>query len=266
MRLFCISFLVISFMFIGATYAEIEPGTAMGIWLFEEGSDAAMDYSGQGNDGTPMEGPESVNGKFGKALNFDGVDDYVLVPTSGSLDSCNENYTGLMWVKIAKKDVAVLGGCCNDDHALLNFSYNCLLNIFGPGRGDGHGKVEIGSGNINPSWVSGATLVNDGEWHHLAFTYDGEVKKLYIDGNVDAEQPTTGLLGLTGGDLMIGGMPGPERPGGGIIDDVAVFNVALTDDDVNNIMDNGLVSVIGLTAVSPASKLAATWASIKVQH
>jgi hypothetical protein len=44
---------------------------------------------------------------------------------------------------------------------------------------------------------------------------------------------------------------------------VAIFNVALGENDIKKIMDDGLEETVGLTAVSPAGKLTATWAQIK---
>lgn len=55
-------------------------------WHFDEGSGTiAKDESGSGNDGA-IYGAKWVEGKFGKALEFDGVDDYVKVPDDDSLD------------------------------------------------------------------------------------------------------------------------------------------------------------------------------------
>ena len=51
----------------------------------------------------------------------------------------------------------------------------------------------------------------------------------------------------------------------GVIDEVAVFNVALTEDDINDIMSNGLAEALGIAAVSPTGKLTTTWGSIKGQ-
>ena len=48
-----ISFLVISLMFVGQSYAEINPDTVLGAWLLDEGTGSiAVDATGNGNDGT----------------------------------------------------------------------------------------------------------------------------------------------------------------------------------------------------------------------
>ena len=51
----------------------------------------------------------------------------------------------------------------------------------------------------------------------------------------------------------------------GLIDEVAVFNVALEEEDIQDIADKGLKAALGLAAVYPAGKLPAIWAAIKSQ-
>jgi len=50
-----------------------------------------------------------------------------------------------------------------------------------------------------------------------------------------------------------------------VIDDVSLFNVALTDAEIKSIMTDGLAETLGLTDVSPEEKLTTTWATIKKQ-
>ena len=61
-----------------SSYAKLDPKTIAGVWLLDESTgNTAKDSSGNGNDGKLMNGPKRVDGEFGKALEFDGVDDYV---------------------------------------------------------------------------------------------------------------------------------------------------------------------------------------------
>lgn len=268
LRVVCL--MVVSGVFVPVGDAAIDSKSIVGVWLFDEvsNSDISPDSTGNGNDAELLKGAELVDdGKFEKALSLSGDNEFQLavVPTSKSLDSCAEEYTAATWVKLQKKDKVVLGGCCNDDHAIINFQYTCLLNIFGPGRGGGHGKVEIGSGQLAPSWVSGPTLVNDDKWHHIAFTYDGEKMIAYVDGKVDAQTNTGGIFGLTGQSLQIGGMA-DQRPARGLMDDVAVFNTALSEADINDIMNEGLGKLFGFTPVSPQGRLTTVWARVKSER
>ena len=90
-------------------YAKLDPKNAVGIWLFDEGNgDTAKDSSGNGNDGT-LEGPKWVDGKFGKALEFNGASDYV---DTGNNPITDLNGTKIFsisaWVKRATKTSKML--------------------------------------------------------------------------------------------------------------------------------------------------------------
>ena len=61
-----------------AKITEVDLSTAVGIWLFDEGSgDSTKDMSSKGNHAKLTEGPKWVSGKFGKALEFNGEDNCV---------------------------------------------------------------------------------------------------------------------------------------------------------------------------------------------
>ncbi len=262
--------MAIPVLFVSVSDAAIDSKSIVGVWLFDEvnNKDISPDSTENGNDAELLKDAELVDdGKFDKALSLSGDKEFqiAMVEASKSLDSCAETYTTTTWVKLKKKEKVVLGGCCNDDHAIINFKYTCLLNIFGPGRGGGHGKVEIGSGQLAPAWVAGPTLVNDDKWHHIAFTYDGKKMIAYVDGKVDAQANTGGVFGLTGQSLQIGGMA-DQRPAWGLMDDVAVFNTALSEADVNDIMNEGLGKLFGFTPVSPEGRLTTVWARVKSEH
>ncbi len=246
------------------SFAAVDGETAVGVWLFDDGD--VSDSSGNGNDGELINGAEVTDGgKWGKALSLDGDDDYANVANSASLDSTAEAYTGVAWIKLQRKGDPH-SACCADDHMVIAFTtqWNNILNVFGPGRGGNQGKVEVGSGELNPSWLSGPTAVNDDQWHHLAFTYDGAKKVLYVDGEVDAEHDTTGVFGVAGVDVHLGGTP-TQRLALGLMDEIAVFNVPLEQTDIQNLMNDGLGSVLGLTPVTPQGRLTTTWADIKSQ-
>lgn len=263
----CVGLICTVLIWSGLSIAAVDPDTVVGIWLFNED---VSDSSGNENDGDLMEGAKIVNGgKFGQALSLDGENDYVIVSTSASLDSTAENFTGVAWIKFERKGGVAPGGCCQDDHVVIAFStsWHILFNVFGRGGRAIPGAVEVGSVELNPSWLSGPTSVDDGQWHHLAFTYDGAAKVIFVDGEVDAEQPTTGIFGVAGIDLLIGGTPTGERPANGLMDEVGIFNVPLDQGDIQQIMNDGLASAVGITnSVTPTGKATTTWARIKAQH
>jgi hypothetical protein len=174
----------------------------------------------------------------------------------------------MAWIKYERKGGVAPGGCCDDDQMVLAFStsWHNILNVFGRGGRAIPGAIEIGSAELAPSWLSGPTSVDDNEWHHIAFTYDGAMAVIYVDGVVDVDQATTGSFGVAGIDLLIGGTPTGVRPGNGLINDVGIFNVALAEADIQAMMNDGLGALVGVTAVSPKNRLTTTWADIKSQR
>ncbi|MCX6013468.1 MAG: hypothetical protein NTV30_08710, partial [Chloroflexi bacterium] len=85
----CISLIVVSLIFVDVSNAKVDPASAIGAWLFDEGSgNKVKDSSKNGNDGK-LTGTKWVDGKFGKALDFNGSSDYVEIPDSDSLDVTN---------------------------------------------------------------------------------------------------------------------------------------------------------------------------------
>ena len=85
--------------------------------------------------------------------------------------------------------------------------------------------------------------------------------KFYIDGElVNEAQSDAGTIATAPGPLGIGGQSGQMIDG--FVDEVILFNTALAEDDVKDIMANGLDPT---TAVSIEGKLATTWANIKTK-
>ena len=98
------------------------------------------------------------------------------------------------------------------------------------------------------------------EWHHVASTYDGDKIRQYIDGKLDIEfEPPDGKINSIEVVFRIGkaqtGLDGMI----GLVDEVAIYNRALTVDEINQDMENGV-----FFAVSPGGKLAITWGQLKM--
>jgi hypothetical protein len=98
------------------------------------------------------------------------------------------------------------------------------------------------------------------EWHHVSSTYDGDMIRQYIDGKLDVEfAPPKGKINSIEVVFRIGkaqtGLDGMV----GLVDEVAIYNRALTVDEINQDMENGVYF-----AVSPNDKLATTWGKLKM--
>jgi len=200
----------------------------VGLWSFdEEEGDTAYDNSGNGNDGT-VNGAIWDDGKFGKALSFDGVDNYVgvghhieLNPTSAITVEC-----------FAKLDSVIPGPVL----VRKMDTYSLQVTYF-DGESKIEGWVKIGGGWKGVRGVTGGVIIQTNTWYHFAFTYDGIALKTYVNGQLDRSASVTGSIDSTTKLLDIGRC-GPEDGSGegwytdGFIDEVRIWDNALSPDTI----------------------------------
>ena len=117
----------------------------------------------------------------------------------------------------------------------------------------------------------GTSPINDGKWHHLAATADRKgAMKLYRNGELEVETDIAAHANQNEDNLKpftIGGEVGVavRTLTDGVIDEVALFNVLLTEDQITDIVERGLARTLGAEAVSPSDKLATVWGKIKIK-
>lgn len=105
-------------------------------------------------------------------------------------------------------------------------------------------------------------VISAGVWVHIAYVYNGTDIRIYIDGSLasnGASNPATYSSGVFNGtaEFRIGGQDGSTSWADGLIDEVFVFNRALSADEIADIYNNGLVELATLGgAVTPAGALA----------
>jgi len=258
-RLFLVllSLTVFNLMMVNKGYCKIDLETVVGVWLLDDGQGKiAVDSSQNAYDGK-ITGAKWVDGKFGKALEFDGKTDNVEVPDAKGLDAVSQ-MTVVCWVNYDKEppqNYAPVG-----KEPLYRF-------IIGTGSSGHFVLATTNNGWYDAGTVASGAGITTGEWHHLAGTYDGTKVRFYVDGKIAGEGPQNvsgDVLDNAAGFTMAKSIANNVDFLGGVIDDVAVFNVALSGDDIKVIMANGLGnSLAGKIAVSNNGKLVANWALIK---
>jgi hypothetical protein len=263
MKIRCLSIgvvvLFVACVLTASSYAKIDPKTAVGAWLLDEGSGKiAKDSSGNKNDGTFMNSPKWVDGKFDKALEFDGVEDYV---DCGNAESLNitTTITVMGWVK--PNNALGLDGW---QRFASRGEYNTgwMIGITNAGKPD-LTVTNAGGGFVT---MYGKTTLELGKWYHIAGVVDSSTRQVYIyfNGTLDNNPMAHS------GEMMNPGVPTTIGKSGvahvydfhGIIDEVAIFNVALTGDDIKNLMENGLKRAL---PVSPKGRLTGVWGEIKAK-
>jgi len=212
----------------------------IGLWHFDEGGElVANDSSGNSHHGTLLPtGLEPIWDPFGRfdfALLY-SVLNYVEVPETTSLEPVT--ITVEAWVKsngypgniryIVSKYLQIRHGCCSS-YALYTSGGGVKFYV---ARDDGG------------SWIGtpvGGLGIWDGEWHHVAGTFNGAKLELYIDGSSAGLQPyTAGILYSDIGtdDLFFGSYTSSNWlnfPGG--IDEVRIYNGVLSEEMIQNHAD-----------------------------
>jgi len=233
-----ISFLIISLMFAGQSYAKIDTKTVIGVWLFDEGGgEVAQDSSINGNDGT-LNGPEWTNvSKFGGALEFNGTDAYIEFATGESMKT--PHLTFMAWFNTRKLDgYGHIFQTGNDWDDMAGYVFRV--------HQDGHAQAALAFAPGNTAtWLSGPALEAD-TWYHMVLTYDGTDAILYLDGENVASGAGQGEIMYDNQPVRIGILS--QTIGSafdGFIDEVALFDVALEAEDIQAIMNNGLARIAG---------------------
>ena len=259
LSLLCVSLIVISLMFVGQSSARIDPETIAGMWLFDDGTGkVAKDASLNGNDGEILGSPKWVKGKFGMALEFDGQDDWV---NMGDNPILKPETNG-------KGDVTFICWYIKYEKTFHKYVLSSGAQTSSTGIAITHepdDKIWFGAKTLKKSATGTFPLPKREVWHHLAGSYDDAKGQLtcYIDGKVAHTIKATEEANQNSHLEFHVGKPNNVADYflKGIIDELALFNVALLEDDILTIMTKGLEYAV--LAVSEAGKLTTTWGFIK---
>jgi hypothetical protein len=183
---------------------------------FDEPSGTAITDAMSAHSGT-VSGATRVAGRYGQGLSFDGVDDFATVPHDASLN-LGSGMTVEAWVRpsaltslrsvVTKQAVGQLAYALYANSA----TDQPLASVF----------------TTSAMNASGGPALGTSTWTHLAMTWDGGVVRLYLDGAEVATHAATGSLATGTGELRIGGNSLQGQFFSGIIDEVRIYDRALT--------------------------------------
>ena len=223
---------------------------AIGVWLFDEGNGKIVkDLSGNGHHGEIVGEVAWADGKFETALEFDGG--HVSIPHEDIMNL--RQWTMTAWIKVPKivDPYQIIVG----KEAWPNRNYTMWIRpgvmTFGFTLPGGAQDLQVGSKEVT-----------DGKWHFVAGVYDEKNLIPYVDGEQFNPRGAAGKPATNNAPLIIGAQ-GPDGKNGtlrGIIDEVAVYNMALDEDEINEVME-GLSKQF--QAVDASEKLAVTWGYLK---
>jgi hypothetical protein len=198
----------------------------MGAWLLDEGSGTTVkDSSGNGNNGRFVGAPIWVPGKFGKALKFDGVDDYIEVPHSPSLIPTSGTVTVSVWINAERHT-----GPNNSQWQgiLAKGGSPRLYNLYTEASQTIHFSTGPSGAYIGPL-STGTVPLN--EWVHIAVVCNGR-DYFYINGQ-PAGVAGEGATVPTGGTAVFTiGQTGESNFFQGMIDEVRLYDLAMTPEEI----------------------------------
>lgn len=216
----------------------------VGYWSFD-GSDmagvTAYDRSGQGNNGTLINGPTRTFGKIGQALYFDGVNDYVDAGTASSFPFIQNTaiFTISLWVKFVDYKTVpqyFMGSTPTCGDKGFYFGENAVGQL--------HFEIEAGA---CPGGMASDVLgvINNNNWNHIVVTGNGTNIVFYVNGVSYAGSGTMGAPGS--GDstrsLNIGQINNfGSSLFNGTIDDVRIYNRVLSPDEIKRLYNMGNTS------------------------
>jgi len=243
-------------VFISVSFVEAQTEGLILYLPFNEGSgNVARDMSGHDNDGAIIEA-RWVQGKSGSGLAFNGVDSYVEVPYD-KMFNLTETLTLAAWIKPAQSP-------------FRGSPWRCIINarrsLFGPyllqvcaTRGE-FGVINNGTW----TWIPTNVHLALNEFTHLVGIYESDIGfRGYVNGRLDNWNIAEGSIAENSDEgIVIGHNYSMEgRWFEGIIDEVAIFNRALTGGEVMDLYEGGIREQV--TDITSMLKLTTTWGLIK---
>lgn len=194
-------------------------------WVFDrEGK--LMDLSGKGNHGTISGATWTAEGRYGSALDFDAIDNFVNCGLAPSCDFTTELFTMTFWLKVS---VSGIKGLLEKRSA-----------------GNGYGLYHTGAYWTLETTNAGGTSILEsngytiGAWEHVVFIKDSaNTGKIYRNGVDDTRSGgTRNMVSPVGSNLNLGKY-GPFYHAG-LMDSMMIFKKALSPMEVKDLYESGL--------------------------
>jgi subtilase family serine protease/subtilisin-like proprotein convertase family protein len=183
--------------------------------------------------------PKSVAGKMGRALEFDGSNDYILIEEAAAIEG-HDSMAVTAWIKTSSSTNQVIA---NQPYYSGSSWWEYVLSV----QSNGKVRWQNIQGNIGFD-LSSTKVVNDGQWHHIVAVRDNRNIFLYVDGKLEANTYTTGGVTDLQKNLTYIGKRAKDNAQffQGQIDELTIYNQALTAGDAQMLYFNQRLYVDGV--------------------
>ncbi len=215
----------------------------MGYWSMDSDSiseTSVYDLSDFKQTGTLVGNPQSVQGRFSEALDFSGGNKYLEIPIKENLN-IGGNITISAWIKwngtTSETEQVIIGKDTDWKFSIDNSGHLGFYAL---------NKKELG---YNAGWIKTETVLPTDMWSLVTTTYNGRELKIYIDSLEAVTENTLGKLDTSSTKIYIGSANSATGFFNGSIDDVKIYNYALSKDEVKELVKIPTsVNNIGTTA------------------
>jgi len=206
---------------------NVWPSSAKGVWHLGRSSGNALDSTSNGNDGTVNGATQGVSGQVGNAYSFDGNDDTVEVSDDAALDP--DRVTIFLWFKPNNLPFPGWDGLVSKGPSGTREYW-----IYGV---DGASEIKTEITTSDGGGSARTPSLTEGEWAHIALVYDGNQMLLYQDASEVGGNTLSGDITPTTNPLYVGHIDGFGYFDGQI-DEVRVYNRALSADEISTYFNN----------------------------
>jgi len=200
-------------------------------------SNTTYDRSPYGNDGTlrgEMNSGELNNGtwtkgKYGNAMSFDGVDDFINTSNNEILNfGASTDFTLEVWINtVSTGTMRVIAKLFNTGEPSPGY----LLFI-----SSGTARLSIDDGPTVATQIESTSPINDGAWHHVAGTFDRDGNAhIYIDGVLEDSEDISSFGDISNNHSLLIGRESASAgtfPYNGSLDEVRIYKRALTAEEI----------------------------------
>jgi len=256
-------------------YADLDEGL-ISAWTFDDGTikDAVGNNNGEINGGV-----EVVNGKFGKALSFNGEDGFVQIPHDKSMEAIENSLSVSAWIYV-RQGANCSAIVCKGEQVGWGSNYAFrIITVGAAAATDPNKSLSWGVCNAGTEgWCHTLDVIEPEKWFFVCLTADGTQAVGHVageDGEVTIPNSNEGnphavvapYLTFPDSPIELGvgraveGAVGNDAFLDAVIDELYLWGRTLSEEEIEKLASG--TKPKGISAVEPSGKLAITWGKIK---